>query len=78
MSKKLAILAKELDFTSPYQCFDYMVDSYINGNFSQCKNLFSALKKEDKKDALIYIKNTYNMGCNSVDLEAYNFYFNLI
>jgi hypothetical protein len=55
--KRLLTLAKELDFTEEHEYFDYMIDSHINGNFTQCKELFKDLNIEDKKRALIYIDN---------------------
>lgn len=76
--KTVTKLAKDLDFTAPYEYYEYMVESYINGNFSQCKHLFQALTKEDKKDSLVYIKTTYNMSANNIDREVYDYYFNLL
>lgn len=66
--KKLITLAKELDFNTSIEYFDYCIDSHINGNLGQCKNLFKAMKKEDKKELIQYIDNT----------EIKNFYFNLL
>lgn len=54
MAKKLITLAKELDFKTEHEYFDYMIDSYINGQFGQCRNLFYALRKEDKKAFIRY------------------------
>lgn len=67
--KKLLSLAKELDFSDEFEYFDYLCDSHINGNFSQCRKLFSEMKKEDQKKFLKYIKN---------EVEIFNFYFELI
>ena len=69
--KKLIPLAKELDFDTETEYFDYMIHSHINGSFSQCKELFSALKKEDQKTALKYIED-------NTTKRIYDFYFNLI
>ena len=43
--KKLLTLAKELEFTTEQEYFEYLIDSYINGCFSQCKNLFNEMSK---------------------------------
>lgn len=69
---KLLTLAKRLDFTSEFEYFDYLINSHINGNFSQCQRLFMAMTKADKKQALQYIKGCFD------DKEIYNFYFNLL
>lgn len=66
--KKLITLAKELDFNFEYEYFNYMVDTYINGQFSSCRTLFSEMKKEDQKSFIYQIN----------DLEAREFYFKLL
>jgi len=73
--KKLLTLAKELDFNTEIEFFDYCIDSHINGNFTQCKDLFNSMKKEDKKLFLNYLngQSQYNGK-----LEIRNFYFNLL
>jgi hypothetical protein len=71
MKKKLITLAKELDFTIESEYFDYCIDSYINGQRSQCRNLFAKMKKEDQKNLLRWLKE-YG------DNEIYTFYFNLL
>lgn len=71
MKKKLITLALELDFNSETEYFDYLIDSHINGNFSQCKRLFAEMRKEDKKRFIGY--------CDGGDLpKVYEFYFNLL
>lgn len=72
---KLLTLAKKLDFTQDYEYFDYCLDSYVNGNFSQCEKLFKAMTKKDKKGLITYLSGRDK---NSIDFEAYEFYFNLI
>lgn len=52
MKKKLITLAKELDFTTENEYFDYLIDCYMNGNFSSCRRLFADMKKEDQKRAI--------------------------
>jgi hypothetical protein len=71
--KKLITLAKELDFTTEQQYFEYMIDTHINGQFSQCRNLFNEMSMADKKDFLLYMRN------NSDQLASiYDYYFNLL
>jgi hypothetical protein len=70
---KLLTLAKKLDFTTETEYFDYCLNSYFNGNFSQCKELFKAMSKTDRKALLTYIK-----GCYDHQHEVYTFYLNLI
>lgn len=71
MKKKLITLAKGSDFKNGFEYFDYLIDSYINGNFSQCEELFNAMKKDDKKTFVKYLKvgGLY---------KEYEFYFNLL
>jgi hypothetical protein len=76
---KLLTLAKKLDFTIEIEYFDYCINSYFNGNFSQCEELFKDMSKQDKKGLLNYIKTSYNCQENYINvLEVYSFYFNLI
>jgi len=70
MAKKLINLAKALDFQTEIDYFNYCMDSHTNGNFSQCKTLFSDMGKEDRKEFLRYVKEQNN--------EIYEFYFNLL
>ena len=70
--KKLITLAKELDFTNVTDYFDYLIDSHINGNFSQCRNLFNEMSRADQKRFISYV-STY-----SKLTDVYDFYFNLL
>lgn len=58
--------------TKEIQKYDYLIDSHINGNFSQCRELFKKMTKQKRKEALIYIDGCYG------DKEIYKFYFNLL
>jgi len=71
--KKLITLAKNLDFQSETDYFDYCIASWANGNFSQCKELFFAMKKEDRKRLLAYIH-----GCFDHRHDVEKFYMNLL
>lgn len=73
--KNILTLAKEMGFNSTIEYYDYLIDSHICGNFKQCKELFSEMKKEDKKAFLNYLNGqAYYNGL----LEVRDFYFNLI
>lgn len=54
--KKLITLAKELDFSNEIEYFEYLVDSLINGNRQQAKNLYKAMKKDDRKRFFEYLE----------------------
>jgi len=70
---KLLTLAKQLEFSTEIEYFDYCITSWQNGNFSQCKELFKAMTKKDKKGLIDYIK-----GCYDYRHEVELFYFNLL
>lgn len=65
-------LAEDIDFSTVDQLFEYMVETYINGQFTPCKNLFFELTKECRKSFLIWC------NVNEIDSKVYNFYFNLL
>ncbi len=70
---KLITLAKRLDFTSETQYFDYCINSWFYGNFDQCKELFKAMTKADRKNLIEYIK-----GCYDYTHAVERFYFKLL
>ena len=53
MNKRASSLAKELELNSSYDYYNYIVESLINGNRSQVKELFNAMHNEDKEYFLI-------------------------
>ncbi len=71
MKKKLITLAKQLDFSTETEYFDYCIDSHINGNFSQGKRLFLEMKKEDQKQ---FIRHCLEYGSENI----YNYYLDLL
>lgn len=73
MKKKLITLAKELDFKTEHEYYDYMIETHINGQFTQCRNLFDAMKKEDQKSFLVYTRSNIDES-----RDVYSFYFNLL
>jgi len=70
--KNLITLAKGLDFTTESEYFDYLIDSYLYGNFNQCKRLFNDMKKEAQKKFIKYVDNSYT------NKDIMDFYFNLL
>lgn len=55
--KKTLTLAKELGFHSVGEYYEYICDSFINGNLSQCRELFNDMRPDDKKEFLSKLKN---------------------
>lgn len=68
---KMKSLYKGLDFTSKESYFDYCIESYLNGNKSQCRELFKDLPKQYKHELIEYIRN------NAANDEMHNFYVGL-
>lgn len=74
--KSLLQLAKDLDFRTETEYFNYCINSYINGNFSQCKKLFNAMTKAGRKALIVFI-GSQDAGTNEL-AECEAFYFNLL
>ena len=53
MKKHAATLAREYDFESAGDYYNYIVESLRNGNRQQVRDLFNAMKTDDKHDFLI-------------------------
>jgi len=70
--KSILSLAKELDFSTESEYFQYCIDSYINGNKTQCKELFSRMAIDGQKQLLRFLLD------DAQQKEIYNFYFNLL
>ncbi len=50
MKKKLITLAKELDFEEEYEYYNYIYESWINGNKTQVTALYKQLRNRDKEE----------------------------
>ena len=48
MQKTILELAKELDFNSEIDYFNYIIESFVNGNKQQCIKLFNKLDRNNK------------------------------
>jgi uncharacterized membrane protein len=59
MKKSLKNLAKSYDFKEGYEYYEYIVASYINGQFAQMESLFNKLGKEDRKDFIRWVNDNY-------------------
>jgi len=59
-------LAQEYDFTYDYEYYDYIIDSYINGQKQQMFNLFNNLDNESKKAFFEYLDNTTYNDSNDI------------
>jgi len=70
MKKKLITLAKELDFNTEVEYFNYIVDSYINGQKQQVNELFNDMRKDDKRDFLEHVR----INCP----DYYSYFVNLL
>jgi hypothetical protein len=58
MAKKSVLtLAKELGFRTKGEYFGYICDSYINGNKTQCRELFNDMRECDRKEFLRALKD---------------------
>ena len=54
--KSLKTLCKVYEFENEYEYFDYIIESLINGNRTQCRELFNDLREDDKKSCIRYIR----------------------
>lgn len=55
-NKKLLInLAKDLDFETEMEYFDYIIDSMYNGQPQQVKRLYNDMKPCDRKEFVTWI-----------------------
>lgn len=75
MKKKLLTLAKEMDFSTEVEYFNYLIECHTNGNFESCRRLFSEIRREDQKVFLRYLNGAAQFNGK---LQARNFYFDLL
>lgn len=55
--KTVETLAKEYDFNDSTEYYNYILDSVINGQRQQARNLIEAMRKGDKKQAIVYFED---------------------
>jgi hypothetical protein len=73
--KALKTLIKAYEFRDENEYFEYCINSYLNGNKQQAKQLFTQMKLEDKKSFLLSYTEFYD---NPSQQESYKFFINLI
>jgi len=69
MKKQVETLAKKYDFKTKEGYYNYILESLINGNRQQSKNLFNQMKKFDQRDFLInYLKHDggFKTSCKNI------------
>jgi hypothetical protein len=68
---KVLKLAKDLEFTSNTQLYDYMFEAYINGRFEQIKRFWKRLPKDNKHELVEHIR------VNHGNDESHNYFVGL-
>ena len=53
MKKYAQDLAREYDFNHAHDYFEYIIESLINGNRQQVRDLFNAMHKDDQQTFLV-------------------------
>ena len=67
MKKKLITLAKELDFETDVRYFEYIIESLINGQRQQVRDLFNDLSNYEKSHFLNRYVDNYFVGYYSAE-----------
>tara|TARA_R110000850_G_scaffold3473_2_gene16773 strand:- start:3031 stop:3258 length:228 start_codon:yes stop_codon:yes gene_type:complete len=62
MRKKASTLAKEYEFNTKEEYFNYIVETLINGQRQQVRDLFNAMRREDQNEFLIDYLDIENQG----------------
>lgn len=65
-------LAQSLDFNTVFDLHCYLIDCYLNGNITASRRLFNELRKNDKKDFIMFLSHEF------FNTDTYKFYFNLL
>jgi hypothetical protein len=73
--KALKTLVKAYGLTTDSDYFEYCINSYLNGNKQQAKELFTQMKLDDKRNFLLSFTEFYD---NPSQQESYKFFINLI
>lgn len=75
MRKFAETLAKEYDFENETEYFDYIVESLVNGQRQQVRDLFNAMKLHDQKRFLNdYLEEdgSYQTSCRKICIDEMN------
>jgi hypothetical protein len=71
--KNAETLAKELDFETKEEYYNYIVESLINGNRTQVKSLFLSMKdyyREEFLNDYLNDDNSYNTSTRKICISA--------
>lgn len=58
---------RELEFNSMEEYFDYIADSFINGQIAQTKDLFGRLSAKQRDDFFDYIDSLFHYDADILD-----------
>lgn len=61
---------KIYQFDTIIDYYDYIIESHVNGQFAQVKNLFNAMSPKQKQEFILYLVYDSNYS-KSKDLHAY-------
>lgn len=70
--KNLKTLCKEFELNNSDDYFELIINSYHNGNITNSKELFSNMRKADKKEFFFYL---LYCGINQTELKKMTFIF---
>jgi len=74
MKKRLKTLAKELGFNSENEYLEYIVQSFVNGQKSQCLDLFNAMSHNNKNHFIVsflYISDRNHLAVRNYLITKY-------
>lgn len=63
---------KSYEFAVIYSYYDYIVESILVGQRNQAEQLVKKLSKAQKKDAILYMVEEYNLVMEDCANEAFN------
>jgi hypothetical protein len=75
--KTMKRLLKDYEFTQRHEYFDMVYNSLINGNRTQARELFTDMRREDRKECYLYFAGLYDCPTDEQRKNC-NFFFNLI
>lgn len=75
--KAIKTLLREYDLLQVYEYYDLVYNSLINGNRTSAKELFTAMKRDDRKACYKYYEGFYDCP-NEWQRKDINFFFDLI
>ncbi len=59
-------LAKEYDWDTENQYFDYIIESKVNGQNGQVRSLYNAMEESSKQRFINYLKEFYTVYSNDI------------